>query len=80
MRSGLKLQRLYSGSQSVEFWEHVRRCPNSEVYTMGCILQDVESRVLSALERNQPAQKKRTATKVRDAKRAGRNRGSAALK
>lgn len=70
------LVRHYSGNESVEFWRAVNRCPNREVYTLGCILQDVESRVLSAIEQNQPAEKKRTATKVRKAKRAATTVGA----
>lgn len=57
------LRRQYSGSESHHFWWLVKRCPNREIYTLGLILQDVESRVLAAVEANQPAV--RAATKRR---------------
>ncbi len=48
------LRRRYSGTDSIDFWERVKRCPNREVYTLALILQEIESRVLSAVESNQP--------------------------
>lgn len=48
------LRRRYSGRASEGFWALVNRCPNREIYTLGLILQEVESRVLDALYANQP--------------------------
>jgi hypothetical protein len=63
MTKGEPLIRQYSGRASVEFWRRVNRCPNREVYRMGCILQDVESRVLAAIEANPPKPRTQKAKK-----------------
>lgn len=46
------LEPLYSGKQSTKFWERVNKIRGREgnaVYVAGCLLQDVESRVLQIL-------------------------------
>lgn len=42
----------YGGDLSKEFWKRVNKLPRSEageVYSLGCALQDLESRVVNAL-------------------------------
>lgn len=42
----------YSGKLSHEFWQRVHNIEdNVELYCWGCALQDLESRVIAALER-----------------------------
>ena len=48
----------YSGALSKEFWKRVNSIPrcgqatsHGEIYSLGCALQDLEGRVLSALQR-----------------------------
>ena len=47
-------ERLYSGDKSAKFWKRVRAIPwgqgGEAIYIAGCLLQDVEGRVLQALE------------------------------
>lgn len=46
-------RRHYSGSTSEWFWERVKALDASrqdEVYSLGCALQDLESRTMAALE------------------------------
>jgi hypothetical protein len=43
----------YSGNKSVAFWDRVNRLPWEDhrvVYSLGCVLQDLEARTLVALE------------------------------
>jgi hypothetical protein len=55
----------YSGALSKEFWKRVGAVPMSgqltthnEVYSLGCALQDLESRVLNALRCAEQERKK----------------------
>jgi hypothetical protein len=55
----------YSGPKSKAFWARVKKIPYSgqntchgEVYSLGCALQDLEERVLSALQRAEMERKK----------------------
>jgi hypothetical protein len=51
----------YSGKLSQPFWEAVNKLPRSEnavVYSLGCALQDLESRVLTALRNAQNSNKR----------------------
>lgn len=57
-KSKLDLRPKYSGSLSKKFWDRVNAIPRSgqntchgEVYSLGCALQDLECRVLRALQR-----------------------------
>ena len=47
----------YSGSVSRKFWKRINAIPYSEggkeLYTMGCILQNVEEHVLDELKRHE---------------------------
>lgn len=47
-------QRVYSGTASVQFWQRIKRAEartkSRDLYTLGIILQETESRVLGALE------------------------------
>jgi len=49
----IKLEPRYSGRYSEEFWAQVNALPEPQrecIYLLGCILQDLEGRVLKKLE------------------------------
>jgi hypothetical protein len=52
--SKTKLEPRYSGDKSKKFWKRINAIPRIEghllLYTLGCALQDLEGRVLGALE------------------------------
>ena len=54
---GEVVKRIYSGNGSRRFWARIRKVPTQyggdKLYAMGCILQDVESRVLRELEESE---------------------------
>ncbi len=52
--SSLDFGNRYSGNLSTRFWKRVNALPSSDnhaVYQLGCALQDLEARVLNALDR-----------------------------
>jgi hypothetical protein len=52
----------YSGPASKKFWAHIKNLPDSrhdEMYALGCILQDIEYRVLAGLANIESAEKAR---------------------
>jgi hypothetical protein len=56
-----KNKRTYSGKWSAKFWKRINAIPTSEggmqLYIMGCILQDVEDRVLREIEQQESKRK-----------------------
>jgi hypothetical protein len=61
-----KIKPRYSGGKSTKFWKMVNALPDSEqneCYSLGCALQDLERRVLSAV--NNAREQCKHATKVK---------------
>jgi hypothetical protein len=41
----------YAGDRSAAFWKRIRSYEDDAIYELGCVLQDVEGRVLAAMDR-----------------------------